>query len=117
MSNIQKNLTADLQEFLLANAQHKWLQGFSAKQMESRLREVNTWLAGKNPKITGKMLGYFANLENVAELSRYQDLWLVFQKGADLLEQKPNVKEALLEHAALHIHHAYEAEKKTPCSI
>lgn len=112
VSNIQENLTADLQEFLLANAQHKWLKGFSAKQMESRLREVNTWLAGKNPQITGKMLGYFANLQNVAELSRYQDLWLVFQEGADLLEQKPNVKEALLEHAALHIHHAYEAEKK-----
>lgn len=112
VSNIKENLTADLQAFLLANAQHNWLQGFSSRQMTSRLREVNTWLAGENPQITSIMLGYFANLQNVAQLSCYQDLWLVFQEGADLLKQKPNVKEALLEHAALHIHYAYEQEKK-----
>lgn len=109
---IEQYLTENLKQLLQTKANQKQLKGFSVSNIVSRLRDVDLWLKDRNSKMTSKMLGYFANLNNLDELKEYQQLWLAFDHSATLLDQKPNVKESLLQHAALHVHNLYEQEKK-----
>lgn len=109
---IEQYLTENLKQLLQTKANQKQLKGFSVSNIVSRLRDVDLWLKDRNSKMTSKMLGYFASLNNLEELKQYQDLWLAFDYSATLLDQKPNVKESLLQHAALHVHNLYEQEKK-----
>lgn len=109
---IQSGLSSELKILLLNNVKQKKLKGFNVDWLIGRLSEVESWLKGFNSGIKSKMLGYFANLKDVEQLNDYQELWLAFEKSATLIDQKPDLKESLLQHAALHVHNLYEQEKK-----
>jgi exodeoxyribonuclease V beta subunit len=109
---IQNGLSSELKILLLNNVKQKKLKGFTVDRLISRLSEVEYWLKGFNSGITSKMLGYFAKLNEVEQLNEFHDLWKAFENSATLIDQKPDLKESLLQHAALHIHNLYEQEKK-----